>query len=335
MFLGYADNHAGDVYCFLHLKTSKSHLSRDVIWLKKMYAEHPKIKRVKEITIEDKEDEDEILEPEGNTVGADPEDKDIINPLPAVPVAPQVQQEMRRLELWEPVMVYEGRTCNQAHELLEIAFVSAFTLGINEPKTFAEAMASPNCEKWLKAIKLELQNMKKHEVWKIVKLSTMLANCRMVGCKWVFKIKADGTYRAHLVAQGFSQVPGVDFTKNFAPVMNDETLCIILIYMLLTNSESEQIDLEMAFLYGKLMELIYMKCPDGLDIGDNECILLTKSIYGLVQVARLWYKKFIQALKMIRFKQSLADPCLLCKDHAEDGLVILAIYVDDCICISI
>jgi len=54
MFLGYTDNHAGDVYCFLHLKMSKVILSRDVIWFKKMYAEHEKIKRVKEITIKDK-----------------------------------------------------------------------------------------------------------------------------------------------------------------------------------------------------------------------------------------------------------------------------------------
>ena len=53
-------------------------------------------------------------------------------------------------------MVYEGRTRGQARKLLEIAFLSAVTLGINEPKTFAEAMASPNREKWLKAIKLEL-----------------------------------------------------------------------------------------------------------------------------------------------------------------------------------
>ena len=231
-------------------------------------------------------------------------------------------------------MVYEGRTRGQACELSEIAFVSAVTLGINKPKTFAEAMASPDREKWLEAIKLELRNMKKREVWKIVKLSTMPANRRMVGCKWVFKIKADGTYRARLVAQGFSQVPGVDFTENFAPVMNDETLCILLIYMLLTNSDSEQIDVETAFLYGELMELIYMKCPDGLEIGDDECVLLTKSIYGLVQAARQWYKKFIQALKTIGFKQSLADPCLLCKDHGNEGLVILAIYVDDCICIG-
>jgi len=87
-----------------------------------------------------------------------PEDDDIINPLPVVPAAPQVQREMRQLESWEPVTVYEGRTCGQARELLEIAFVSAVTLGINEPKMFAEAMASPNCEKWLEAIKLDTQH---------------------------------------------------------------------------------------------------------------------------------------------------------------------------------
>jgi hypothetical protein len=337
MFLGYADNHANDVYRFLHLKTTKVILSRDVIWLKKMYAEHENVKRVKQVAVdltEDDTDEDDDSGQEGSQANAndpvDPvhnNDNDLINP-------PQVDRELRRIETWEPVTVYEGRTRGATRELSELAFVSAVTSDINEPKTFAEAMASPDKEKWLEAIKLELSNMKKRDVWKLVKKSSMPPNRRMVGCKWVFKIKADGTYRARLVAQGFSQIPGVDFTENFAPVMNDETLRIMLLFMLLTNSESEQIDVETAFLYGELQELIYMMCPEGLEIPDDECVLLTKSIYGLVQAARQWYKKFIRTLKSIGFNQCLTDPCLLCKDHGADGMVILAIYVDDCICIG-
>ena len=49
------------------------------------------------------------------------------------------------------------------------------------------------------------------------------------GCKWVFKTKLDENgqterYKAWLVAQGFSQIPGVDFNETFAPVTHYQTL---------------------------------------------------------------------------------------------------------------
>ena len=51
--------------------------------------------------------------------------------------------------------------------------------------------------------------------------------------KWVFQIKKNGFYRARLVACGYSQVPGVDFTKNLAPVINDVTYRVHLVAMLI------------------------------------------------------------------------------------------------------
>ena len=230
--------------------------------------------------------------------------------------------------------MFQGRTRGQAQELADIAFISAVTSDESEPKTFKEAMESPDREKWLKAVKLELTNMKKRGVWEVVKKSTIPPNRQLIGCRWVFKIKADGTHRARLVAQGFSQIPGVDYTENFAPVLKDESLRVILVYKVVKKAESEQINVETAFLYGDLEELIFMICPEGLEICDDECVLLKKSIYGLVQAARQWYKKFVQMLKRIGFESCLADPCLLCKKESNGEMTILVVYVDDCICIG-
>ena len=58
---------------------------------------------------------------------------------------------------------------------------------------------------------------------------------RLIGNKWVFKIKRDGTYRARLVALGYSLIPGVDYTDNFAPVAHDVSFRIALARMMEKN----------------------------------------------------------------------------------------------------
>ena len=108
--------------------------------------------------------------------------------------------------------------------------------------------------------------MKKREVWEVVKKSTIPPNWQLIGCQWVFKIKADGVHWARLMAQGFSQIPGVDYTENFAPVLKDKSLRVILVYKVVKKAELEQIDVETAFLYGDLEELIFRICPEGLEI---------------------------------------------------------------------
>ena len=96
--------------------------------------------------------------------------------------------------------------------------------------------------------KLELSNMKKQGVWEVVKKSQMPPGCTPIGCKCIFKIKAVGMHQARLVTQGFSQIPGIDFMENFTLVLKDETLCILLVYLIIKKAESEQINVGMAFL---------------------------------------------------------------------------------------
>jgi hypothetical protein len=59
-------------------------------------------------------------------------------------------------------------------------------------------------------------------------------------------------------------------------------------------------------------------------------LFLTKTIYGLVQSAREFYKELMATLKSIGFKVNKSDPCLLLK-WTQDGVIIIGIYVDDCL----
>ena len=58
---------------------------------------------------------------------------------------------------------------------------------------------------------------------------------------------------------------------------------------------------------------------------------MTKTIYGLVQAARAFYKKLSNVLKQIGFEASLVDPCLMTK-RCKTGDVYIGLYVDDCYC---
>ena len=79
---------------------------------------------------------------------------------------------------------------------------------------------------------------------------------------------------------------------------------------------------------------LYMETPEGLsyfeDIDPNEeCLRLKRTIYGTVQAARQWWKRFVKELEeKIGFQRSRADPCLLVK-KTNNGIIAICIYVDD------
>ena len=151
---------------------------------------------------------------------------------------------------------------------------------------------------------------------------------RLLKCKWVFKLKRDGTYRSRLVAMGFIQIPGVDFTDSFAPVVSDVTLRILLILKMIFEWDTKLIDVEQAFLYGDLENEIYMEIPEGMKAPSNSCLQLKRSIYGLVQASRTFWQTFTKHLKSKGFKISRADSCLFIR-QTKQGICIFILYVDD------
>ncbi len=142
-----------------------------------------------------------------------------------------------------------------------------------------------------------------------IKRSQMPKDRSCIKCKWVFDIKRDGRFRARLVACGFTSIPGVDFTSTYAPVLNDITWRILIILEILKNLDSKIIVVETAFLLGDLEEGIYMEVPPGYEKGEDKVMNLLKSVYGLTQATRKYYKMFIKALKKIGFTGGVADPC--------------------------
>ncbi|KAL2240879.1 UNVERIFIED_CONTAM: UDP-glycosyltransferase 1 [Sesamum indicum] len=120
---------------------------------------------------------------------------------------------------------------------------------------------------WRDAMDVELQAPESNNTWR---LSVLPSGKRAIGCKWVFKTKlrADGTverYMARLVAKGFNQIEGIDYTDSFSPVAKSVTVRIFLAIATAHAWPIQQLDINNAFLHGYLEEDIYMLPPEGYE----------------------------------------------------------------------
>ena len=118
----------------------------------------------------------------------------------------------------------------------------------------------------------------------------MPAGQKLIGSKWVFKVKYnnDGIidrFKRRVVAQGYSQVYGVNFEETYAPTMRYDILRLLFAITAIENWEIHQIDAISVYLTGELKEDIYMCPPKGYNILEKEFCYLLKSIYGLKQAA--------------------------------------------------
>ncbi|KAI3729556.1 hypothetical protein L6452_18217 [Arctium lappa] len=106
----------------------------------------------------------------------------------------------------------------------------------DEPTSYQDAMASTDFEKWLDAMRIEMDSMYENQVWN---LTDPPNEVRPIACKWVFKKKT-----------------GMDVTM----IKSIRSLPAIAAYH---DYEIWQMDVKTAFLNGKLLENVYMIQPEG------------------------------------------------------------------------
>ena len=112
----------------------------------------------------------------------------------------------------------------------------------------------------------------------------------MIGTKWIFKNKSDehGTVirnKSRPVAQGYTQVEGVDFDETFAPVARLESIRILLAIASHLNFKLYQMDVKNAFLNEMLQEEVYVEQPKGFidPHRPDDVYKLKRALYGLKQ----------------------------------------------------
>ena len=224
-----------------------------------------------------------------------------------------------------------------------------------EPKSFKQAMQSTEKEWWTRAVKSEINNFLKRNAWKFLKRSEVANKGRRpIPTKHVFKKKIEldsktgkeyVRFKDRIVTLGFMQIPGVDYTESFSPVVTDTGLRIVF-GLVLFHEDDEWIcvsyNVEAAFLEPSMKGLeMFIEIPEGLkefgfissEDAKDHCILLEHSMYGNVDAALRWIITKTEYLtgKSIGMIQSKADPCIFYKrDNKGNAMLVLAITVDDC-----
>ena len=219
-------------------------------------------------------------------------------------------------------------------DLIAFALSAADTLETEEPSTVSDAKKSVDWPKWKMAMEEEMESLLKNDTWALVNKPK---DQRLIGCKWIFKRKPgiEGVekprFKARLVAKGYSQIEGIDYHEVFSPVVKHTSIRVILAIVAIQDLELEQLDVKTAFLHGNLDETIYMTQPEGfVKKGlESKACLLKKSLYGLKQSPRQWYKRFDDFMTSRGYTRSKFDSCVYFSKLSDMSHIYLLIYVDD------
>ncbi|KAK2073296.1 hypothetical protein P8C59_007585 [Phyllachora maydis] len=192
-------------------------------------------------------------------------------------------------------------------------------------------------------------------VFKFLPRSLLPSNCKLITCRNVLKVKKDAKnrpikYKSRLVARGFMQVEGLDYTVTYASTSILPTWRILLAIGAVLDWEIEQADFIGAFLNSALREEIYMEIPKGLldlaafnkaiyklllKYGYNpstpNIIKLSKALYGLKQSPREWQDKLKILLKSLGYLPLISDPGVF---YNAKTCYFIVTYVDDCLFIG-
>jgi hypothetical protein len=180
----------------------------------------------------------------------------------------------------------------------------------------------------------ELEDYERNQVWTLVEPPR---DVNVIGTKWILKNKPgeDGEVarnKAHLVAQGFSQVEGLDFRITFALVAHPEAIRILLAFSPSKGFKLYQMDVKSAFLNSVIQEEVFLRQPSGFKNPKypNRVYKLSKVLYKLKQASRAWYARLKTFFVEHGYMMGSVDKTLFTLNHS-NGFLLVQIYMDDII----
>ena len=201
--------------------------------------------------------------------------------------------------------------------------------------TLRDAMRRNDAPQFRNAMVKEIRELEGRRAWNVIPRSQVPANRRVLPGTWVMRVKhyPDGSvnkYKARFCDRGDKQIEGVDYYEKYAPVINWNTVRLLLAITQQMGWANWQIDFDNAFVQAVLDTDVYVELPQEFKPpgGGDAVLKLNRSLYGLVQAPLYWYRHLRNGLEACGLKPSDYDRCLY---YAPEGDLIILCYVDDCL----
>ncbi|KAF2356702.1 Reverse transcriptase RNA-dependent DNA polymerase [Trinorchestia longiramus] len=206
------------------------------------------------------------------------------------------------------------------------------------PKSYSEAISSPDSVEWQKAMSDEMAALVDNETFELIAKPKERS---VIGGRWVYSVKSGPNdqeiFKARYVAKGYSQVADVDFTETFSPTARLTSVRMLTDIAVQNSYIVHQMDVCTAYFHAKIDCNVFVEQPEGfieLDKNGEKLVYkLKKSLYGLKQSGRNWNNLLHQFLVEQNFVQSLSDTCVYVRE-SDSGKVIIIVWVDDLILAS-
>jgi hypothetical protein len=201
-----------------------------------------------------------------------------------------------------------------------------------------EAMKEPDRDEFVKAMKKEVADQMENGNFSVVRIDEVPEGSTILPAVWQMKRKRDirtrevKKYKARLNIDGSRMKAGVHYEETYAPVASWTSVRLLMALTALHDWKTTQIDYVLAFPQAPVEKELYMKIPQGFDLGEGEnpkefVLKLHKNVYGQKQAGRVWNKYLVERLvNQVGFTQSKIDECVFYK-----GNVIYVLYTDDSI----
>lgn len=213
---------------------------------------------------------------------------------------------------------------------------TSFTLPSSDPANWKQGVQDVDHIRWEEAAIEEFRSLlEDYSVFTPVDKSTLPPSGKLLGGVFVCRRKRDNagkvtSFEARLVAQGFSQGPGVDFNETSAPVAKFVSIRTIIALAGGHKLILAQADVDKAYLHGALEDQVYIKIPEGIlnPAYSGKVLKLSKSLHGLKQAGRVCNHEIDSELCSLGYTATQSDHCVYYL-HNSDGHHYIALYVDD------